>query len=288
MMRLSMGVIFQYLGAALRAKLATSAICSLAISIAIGTTIAFGFSALSSSAIAQTSSPNTQPSAPLNTPAVTKATWASYEAMVGDHAIKLPIPPGYTEPSSDMPGFRRMGEQLTAKTNRLMALYVSLPDFRKAAVGGEPEMRQYFMVQTLRSMESTRFESAMLEATKTMLKNQANSLFKDAGSESQAALDSYAKSIGNGEGKIKLGEVTSLGVFDERPDSMTILGVTKVQVVRDGVQTELPILFATNFLRLKDRVVYFYAYTRYAGKDDIEWAAESSKAWVTQALLMNQ
>jgi hypothetical protein len=121
-----------------------------------------------------------------------------------------------------------------------------------------------------------------------MLKSQASSIFKTAEAESQATLDSYAKSIGDGQGKIKLGEVTSLGVFDERPESMTLLGLSKLQVVRDGAQTEITILFATNFLRLKDRVVYFYAYTRYNGKDDIEWAAESSKAWVTQALLMNQ
>jgi hypothetical protein len=251
-----------------------------------------GFGVLVSPAKAQAqqliSQVSVQPNSQQNAPTVTKATWASYDAMVGDQALKLPIPPGYTEPSSDIPGFRQMGERLTAKTNRLMAFYVSLPDFRKAAVGGEPEMRQYFMVQTLRSMESTRFDPTMLEVTKTMLKSQASSIFKTAEAESQATLDSYAKSIGDGQGKIKLGEVTSLGVFDERPESMTLLGLSKLQVVREGAQTEITILFATNFLRLKDRVVYFYAYTRYNGKDDIEWAAESSKAWVTQALLMNQ
>jgi hypothetical protein len=254
----------------------------------VASAIVFSLSTTIRTVKAQTAQPPSQSSAQPAAPAATKATWASYEAKVGDQTIKLPIPPGYTEPSSDMPAFRRMGEQLTAKTNRLMAFYVSLPDFRKAAVGGEPEMRQYFMVQTLRSMESARFDPTMLEVTKTMLKSQANSIFKTAETESQSTLDAYAKSIGDGQGKIKLGEVTSLGVFDERPESMTLLGLSKLQVVRDGAQNEMTILFATNFLRLKDKVVYFYAYTRYNGKDDIEWAAESSKAWVTQALLMNQ
>jgi hypothetical protein len=246
--------------------------------------LSLGFSSNIQLATAQTIQPALQVAPGTVTP---KATWASYEANIGDQKLKLPIPPGYTEPSSDMPGFRQMGESLTAKTNRLMALYVSLPDFRKAAVGGEPEMRQYFMVQTLRSMETTRFEPAMLDAAKVMLKNQAATIFKMVESESQSTLDAYAKTIGDGQSKIKLGEVQSLGVFDDSPNSMTLLGLTKVQVLRDGVQNDITILFATNFLRLKDRVVYLYAYTRYEGKEDIEWAAESSKAWVTQALLMN-
>jgi hypothetical protein len=243
--------------------------------------VVIGLATIASPSNAQTP----QQSAPSTSRTVS---WSSYDANIGDLTIKLPIPPGYTEPSSDIPAFRSMGEKLTAKTNRLLAFYVSLPDFRTAAVGGEPALARYFMVQTLRAMESTPFDSTMLEVTKTMLKSQAGSIFKRAEAESQTTLDAYAKSIGDGQAKIKLGEVTSLGIFDDQPNSMTLLGLTKLQVVRDGGQTELTILFATNFLRIKDRVVYYYAYTRYEGKEDIEWAAQASKAWVTQALLMNQ
>ncbi len=212
----------------------------------------------------------------------------SFEANVGDVAIKLPIPQGFTEPTGDIPGFRRLGEQLTARSNRLMAFYISLADFRKAAVGGEPEMKRYFMVQTLRAMEASALDPTMFEVTKQMVKSQSGSLFKSAEAESQSMLDSYAKSIGDGQGKIKLGEVSSLGVFDEKPESITLLGLSKLQGNINGQQTEVTILFATNLVRVKNRIVYFYTYTRYDGKDDIEWAAEASKAWVTQVLALNR
>jgi hypothetical protein len=241
----------------------------------------FVLSCIAAIAFFNSSSVATQPVAP-------SAVWSKYDSSVGAIPVALPVPPGFVEPSAQIPQFRSYGEQFTPQMNRLLAIYISEQDFQRVTAKNDPEMKRYFLAQTLRANEGSTLSKADFDKIKVMLKDPNSGVQKIADAMGQEALDNAAKKIGDGQVKLKLGESKSLGMFDQRPDSLSTMMLTKGQAVVNGKATEVSILTGTNILRLKDRLVYFYAYSRYEGKSDIEWVSKVSKDWVTQATALNQ
>ncbi len=220
-------------------------------------------------------------------PTAGSTAWPSYDSKVGSVPVKLPVPPGFVEPSLQIPAFRSYGEKFTPQMNRLLAIYIAEPDMQRVTAQNEPEMKRYFLAQTLRANEGSTLTRADFDKVKSMLKDQNSGLQKIVENIGQQAIDDAFKKIGDGQIKLKMGEVKSLGVFDETKDSLSTLLLTKGQAVVNGKSTEVSILSGTNIVRLKDRLVYLYAYSRYEGKSDIEWVSKVSKDWVGRATALN-
>jgi hypothetical protein len=210
---------------------------------------------------------------------------------VGDTRLALPVPAGFVEPSIVAPGFRTMGEQMTARTNRLLALFVAEDDLRAATERRAPEMRRYFMVQTLRAAEGQRIGAADFAQAKTLLREQYQQMLTALRPTIQGQIDQASQRFGEHVGldrfALKLGELRALEVFDEQTQSISLLAMSLLSVSAGGKTVEVPVAMGTTTLVVKDKLVYFFAYARYESDADLEWLRQATREWLPKVSLVN-
>lgn len=215
-----------------------------------------------------------------------------YTANVGLTLLKLPQPDGFVEPSRSVPAFRQLGERMTPPTNRLLAIFVSKADETAARTGVPPSMQRYFMVQTFRQSEQGSVTLTEFEPVKAMLRQQYQQMLDQSGALVQGQLDKAAREMGRDAGvdnlKMKVGEMKGLEIIDERELSISLLALTKYAVQVGERSEEIPMAMTITTGITKGKVVYFYAYARYSGADDLQWLRTVTRQWVQQAAEANR
>jgi hypothetical protein len=223
------------------------------------------------------------------------AAWAAdatYAAPIGRALVALPVPTGFVEPSRSLPPMRTLGERMTPPSNRLLALFIAEADERDAREGRNPGMLRYYMAQTLRQTEEQSLSGAEFGQVKTLLRQQYQQLLSSVAGAAQGHLDNAMREIGRDAGQdlpsLKLGELRGLEVFDERDASISLLAMTKLGVQQAGGQVlEVPLAMSITTARVKDKLVYFYAYSQYRDKADLDWLRATTREWLPQLAAAN-
>lgn len=224
-----------------------------------------------------------------------QAAWAAdatYAAPIGRALVALPVPPGFVEPSRSLPPMRTLGERMTPPSNRLLALFIDEADEREAREGRNPGMLRYYMAQTLRQTEEQALSSADFAEIKAMLRQQYQQLLSNVAGAAQGHLDNAMREIGRDTGQalpaLKLGELRGLEVFDEREASISLLAMTKLALQQAGGQVlEMPLAMSITTARVKDKLVYFYAYSQYRDKADLDWLRSTTGEWLPRLAAAN-
>ncbi len=224
-------------------------------------------------------------------PAVAAAD-STYAAPIGRALVALPVPPGFVEPSRSLPPMRTLGERMTPPSNRLLALFIAESDERDAREGRNPGMLRYYMAQTLRQTEEQALSGAEFGEVKTMLRQQYQQLLSNVTGAAQGHLDNAMRQIGRDAGQelpaLKLGELRGLEVFDERDFSISLLAMTQLAVQQAGGQVvEMPLAMSITTARVKDKLVYFYAYSQYRDKADLDWLRATTREWLPRLAAAN-
>ena len=222
-----------------------------------------------------------------------RAAEANVHANIGLTLIELPVPAGYAEASRVLPQMRQLGERMTPRTNRLLAICLSTEDVALARAGQPPAMARYFMAQTLRQAESVAIPEAEFGHIKSLLREQYKRLLSSVGASAsvQAQLDGVVRDFGRDAGvealSLKIGELKGLEVFDESAASISLLAATRF-MVQDGERTqEVPMAMGITTATLKGKLVYFYAYSVYRSADDLEWVRSVTRQWLPLAMGAN-
>jgi hypothetical protein len=216
----------------------------------------------------------------------------SLAAPIGRSLVVLPVPPGFVEPSRTVPPLRVMGERMTPPSNRLLALFIAEGDERDAREGRNPAMVRYYMAQTLRQTEEQALVSADFGEVKTMLRQQYQQLLSNVAGAAQGHLDNAMREMGRDAGQdapsLKIGELRGLEVFDERAGSISLLAMTKLAIQQAGGQVlEMPVAMSITTARVKDKLVYFYAYSQYRDKADLDWLRATTRDWLPRLAAAN-
>ena len=199
---------------------------------------------------------------------------------IGATSIELPAPPGFEDPTADVPGLKRFGETITPPSNRLLAMFLSSADAKTARAGSGPEMRRYFLVQTYRQAESKSIPVGEFAGLKKLLKNQFEALLAQAASAAGDHLASVERKLGE---RVRVGEMRAIEIFDEHDTAISMLALTTYQV---GGR-EVPMAFATTTAVLGGKLVYMYAYSVNRGSADLDWVRASARAWLRAARAAN-
>lgn len=215
-----------------------------------------------------------------------------YAAPVGRALVTLPVPPGFVEPSRSLPNFRTLGERMTPPTNRLLALFIAEDDERTAREGRNPGMQRYFMAQTLRQLEEQNLGQGDFGQIKDVLRRQYQQLLSSVAAPAQGLLDNAIREISRDAGQqapsLKLGELRGLEVFDEREGSISLLAATKLAVQQaNGDSLEVPIAMSITTARVKDKLLYFYAYAQFNGPADLDWLRSVTREWLPRLAAAN-
>lgn len=221
------------------------------------------------------------------------AAWAAhaavpFDASVAGTSLSLPVPTGFTEPSSEAPILRTRAEQMTVSQMRLLAIYVDDSDLRAVQQGAAPNFRRYFMVSVLRGKEADTLDMRAFRAVKSEVTGQDQSAVDRGREAAQRQLDSAARSIGAQSGfpalSLKIGESHQLGVFQETDSSISTLAVIRVAASNGVNEVSGTMAQATSWVLLKGKVVLFAAYSHLDSDADYSWLREQSESWIQAAL----
>lgn len=221
------------------------------------------------------------------------AAWAAYaavpfDASVAGTSLSLPVPTGFSEPSSEAPILRSRAEQTTVPQMRLLAIYVDDSDLRAVQQGAVPNFRRYFMVSVLRGKEADTLDMRAFRAVKSEVNGQSQSAVDHGREAARRQLDSAARTMGAQSGfpalSLKIGESRQLGVFQETDSSISTLAVTKVAASNGVNELSATMAQATSLVLLKGKVVFLVAYSRLDSDADYSWLREQSESWIQAAL----
>ena len=208
-----------------------------------------------------------------------------------DGTITLPIPAGFAGPSSTPRAALDAMAQGYGPKNRVMAVLLEKADLLRVASGERPNVTRYVIVHTERETEASGMAPAQFEAVEAEFRSLGEVSLRAAEPEIAAADARMSSALGKATGdsieSVKSGRENVLGVFDERPDSIAVVSLATVShSARTGAR-EFQQVAAVGFARVKDSAVEVAAYSDYTSAEDIEWAKQIIRSWLTQLAVLN-
>jgi len=155
---------------------------------------------------------------------------------------------------------------------------------------GMTDNNRYIGLVTVKAVERLKLSQRLFnkEIRKTMreeqftlmnsLKDEVDDLFVE---KSRSFSNDYDIEI-----SLKLNETTPLGVFLDNSDSIGFATIMNMEVSADEYSEKAPLISATVFLRVKNKLVVIYVYSNYNSMKDVVWVKAKAKEF-TSLLLSN-
>jgi hypothetical protein len=188
-----------------------------------------------------------------------------------------------------------MQESITPPHNRLVAYFVSDDDIKRELSGSAAELNTYFSAQVMRRLEyssisTSQFSdltrqvratyqagtqkpisSATLAISEELLNKQLKQAYPDAG-----AID-----------KLRVGEAKSLGLFQDEPNHVGFLFMSRYSGKVNGRSFDYMMASAISYVLVKGRTLTLYTGRMYKSPDDMAWVNRSAKQWADALLKAN-
>ncbi len=211
---------------------------------------------------------------------------------IGALPIALPVLPGYAPPSATPQLLVDVTSRALPPTNRLLA--VMLPtDFLDKVQGGDIKapLSRYLAVQTFPAYEDSGMTPALFAQVKTVLRAQSAQLFEKAQGEIAASTDRLSSEVGKITGdsstSIRTSDNSSLGIFDEQPDSISMAALQTVSASSQKGSTQIRQAMALAAMRVHGKVLMASVYSNYESQADIDWVEAQMRAWVKRLNELN-
>jgi len=207
---------------------------------------------------------------------------ADTRIRIGEQPVMVTPPGGMQEVTRGVPQLRKVMENFTASTNRLLLGYLTSEDVERMRQGMEPEFLRYAMVQTFRDLENRRLGQADIEEIKRMMRGDGmRRLYDELAGQIEAEVDGSSARFSQEflEGKaleLEMGRMEVLGLLFERPNATSHAGLIKYQSsFGDGTM-----VMGNTTMVVNGKVLYAFLYSDFEGKEDVDWVAQTMQDWV--------
>lgn len=213
-----------------------------------------------------------------------------FSVRLGDKVIVLPPPEGFEEVSSKFESMKARFTELEAPDADMLGAFLPASDYELLRNGKPPSLTYYSKVSVLRSIRAeTVSESVFNEAVDYFKKNQQTILDPD-GSEMEKVLKHLEETVSKQESlktKLDMSQPKQLGVSEARPNLHSSLILMTMNFDFEGKKTEVPLLVAMSFMRVKERIIYVITYRLYQARTDLEILKQLHKKWNDSILTAN-
>lgn len=213
-----------------------------------------------------------------------------FAARVGDAQIAIPVPAGFVEPSEQLPQLGKLAQTMTPPTNTLLSVFVPDSDVMRTKRGQAPLLNRYFLVQTMKSIETR--EVSMAEYTKfqASIRNRLQTVLDSSAARSQSLISSAAKQLGDEAGiqfTMKVGEAKALSIDDERETALSQSVAMKYESQVDGTREDVQVVMSSTTILVKGKIIFVFAYSRYEAPTDLAWVRTQARTFVDQFVAAN-
>jgi uncharacterized membrane protein YhaH (DUF805 family) len=213
------------------------------------------------------------------------------EIKIGEDTLQIPDPIGFTDVSSASKDQLAIFEDFLPKTNRLIAAFVTEQDAGHLMLGESADLRQYFMVQSLREFGEMTLSKAQFAEIRTLLRKEYKTIFlkqKEAMNEvTTRAGKSLSKRFGENI-EFNVNGIAPLGVDDESASHIAISLLSKYRISIDKEVVDYVVAVSMVALLVKGKVLYLNAYRTYQDDKDIEWTRVQISEWWPKIVSANE
>lgn len=196
---------------------------------------------------------------------------------VGGVTIEAPAIPGFNEISAISPEVVELMQSLIPPTNRMLGVYMTDADHEKLLAGEAVDFDRYILLQVNKEFESQAVTRRDFETIATQFKAQQDAIMEKAEAGAGALLDNASSHLAEKydiSAEMRLGEQRSLGMFLDEPDAVAFTILAKYQASMEGASFDYVMAGAISLVRLNQRIVFLYVYSRYETPDDVAWVEE--------------
>jgi hypothetical protein len=212
----------------------------------------------------------------------TSALATPFAVRLGEARIALDTPPGFSDAAfTGSPRVLEMAESLTSASNRVLLFAITDADLRRFTVGDTPELRQYMIVVTPRSLERRQvsvndFERYVADLTRGL-------------GEPPPGITDFRTFLADRPP----GQPTLLAELRREPALLSILQGARLSAEEKEFWWEKSepgyyLLSTTTLLRLRERALSLSVFTGYTSPADLEWLKLTTQRWVEELLRLNR
>jgi hypothetical protein len=210
-----------------------------------------------------------------------KAAVPTYRA--GLKSIAIPAP---TNDLSEIgPDYRVLFEPLAADTNRLIAAFTSSDEAAAMHAGSSEGLKQYALVEVLRRAEFTTVTPELFKQVEDTMATQFGTTLNSTLKDQQDELNHKLKAaIGDSATAVNLEKPVQLGVLFSKPDACGFAAVMPVSAKGNNMKMVAGVIV----LRVQERLIYAYLYTRYNDEESMQWIRKTAEGWADSILAANK
>lgn len=151
------------------------------------------------------------------------------------------------------------------------------------------DFARYIVVVSLSKFKGYISDSRFDVLSKALVKQQYTLLNKVKDKTDKLVIDAM-KNINDKydmDASGSIDEMTSLGVFIDKDDAVSMAAIMEGQFSFDGEVDSTPMIGSVSYLNLKDRLVVFYVYDNYTDNKNLIWVKSKTKELVDLLLQVN-
>jgi hypothetical protein len=210
-----------------------------------------------------------------------KVAVATYRA--GLKSIAIPAPT--SELSEIGPDYRVLFEPLVADSNRLIAAFTTSDDAAAMRAGKSEGMKEYALVEVLRRAEFTTVTPELFKQVEDTMATQFGTTLNSTLKDQQDELNHKLKAaIGDSATAVNLEKPVQLGVLFSKPDACGFAVVMPVSAKGNNMK----MVAGVTVLRVQERLIYAYLYTRYNDEESMQWIRKTAEGWADSILAANK
>jgi len=206
--------------------------------------------------------------------------WAApFGLQVGDVRLGFEVPAGFTDSlPTGSPRLVDLAESLTPATNRILVFALSDGDMRRFNSGDAPELKQYLLVVTPKSLEQERMPAAAFER---YVGEGRRAMGTPIEGEFNKVLDARPP-----------GELVLLAELLRDPDAMAVMRGLRLPPAESGGLFSSPkpsqyVLSSTTVILLRGKPLTLNVTTGYERKSDVEWLRATTLRWIEDLRRLN-
>jgi len=211
--------------------------------------------------------------------------------QLGDKVISIPDPEGFEEGTAQFPDFKARMEATEAQQNDMLLAHLPVSDCELFRKGLNPTYNHYTKVSVLRAGRELTVSSALMRELVDNFRRNVGTFLDPNGS----AMKELERKVGQGLSRLDAKETTIdfsrpqiLGEFDTRPDVNSFLMLITVTVNVAGTEQSVLVLATTNIVRVKERILFVYAFMKYRANTDMETIKGFTTKWTSSILAANR
>ena len=213
-----------------------------------------------------------------------------FSVRLGDAELYIPPPEGFEEASAQFEQIKTRFAATESPANDMLAVHLPKSTCELFRQGKDPNLTLWTKVSVLKTGRTTFFSNADFATVVAEFRKNGATMMDPDGPLMKSELDHLDRALSNMSSKdasVNITQPVNLGEFDVRPNVYGVLLLITFKVSTGAEQSVTPILGGMSFVRVKNRLVYFYTFQKYQSKADLKTVTTFSKNWTNMVLAAN-